>query len=576
MAQGITFDLKARVTGYESSLAQLKRAFDKIDPGSEIGKKLSKAIQEAENQLKGLNKNLTPHATNHTQIDNIIEKTNNAGEAIQNVINLMNNLTGKDLNIGSLGTEITEVIKQIETLQSEMGSVLDNNFIGFLKSPTEEAERLRQVFLDLGFKIKDISNENALDILNKGLKEAQGEADKAAKALDQINDKLKKQQDAYQNKYGNNPFANENFNETDFATRLRAIKNPTEIIDTNKLEAIKQQMIEGLSNFDLKGKDDIAINLLNNLFQGLTPDNIRQRLSVFTSAVSQEFKFSKESIRARLLNGRTDTQFVNALLGIDEQQLAEAKVSLSKQVEEIASALKPEQIATIRSLIDEGQIEKAKSVTLVAMHTAYAEIKRQMEKDTKEIENLTKEQQEAERVKAETVAKATSISEGKDIYTKQIENLQSTVIEQQKKIDSLQKQLDDLTNARAQDIQSDNSNLNPDKYKITAEEANKYNKELDQIHEKEKLIGKVEGLVQRWFSIYAAVRMVNNAIHSIISTVRELDKTITEIAIVTDMTQDDLWGQMSDYTEMARQYAASISGVYEVSQLYYQQGGLNI
>ena len=529
-----------------------------------------------ENQLKGLNKNLTPHATNHTQIDNIVEKTNEAGEAIQNVINLMGNLTGRDLNIGSLGEEITKVIEQIETLQSEMGSVLNNNFVGFLKSPTEEAGKLRKVFLDLGFKIKDISNENALDILTKGLKEAQSEADKAAKALDQINEKLKKQQDAYQNKYGNNPFANENFSETDFATRLRAVKNPSEIIDSNKLEAIKQQMLEGLSNFDLKGKDDIAVNLLNNLFQRLTPDNIRQKLNVFTSTLSQEFKFSKESIRARLLNGRTDTQFANALLGVDEQQLEEAKASLSKQVEEIASALKPDQVAMIRSLIDEGQIEKAKSVTLVAMHTAYAEIKRQMEKDTKEIENLTKEQQEAERTKAEAVAKTTSISEGKDIYTKQIESLQSTVVEQQKKIDSLQKQLDDLTNARAQEIQSSNNNLNPNQYKITAEEANKYNKELDQIHEKEKLIGKVEGLVQRWFSIYAAVNMVNKAIHSIISTVRELDKTITEIAIVTDMTQDDLWGQMSDYTEMARQYAASISGVYQVSQLYYQQGMLNI
>jgi len=29
---------------------------------------------------------------------------------------------------------------------------------------------------------------------------------------------------------------------------------------------------------------------------------------------------------------------------------------------------------------------------------------------------------------------------------------------------------------------------------------------------------------------------------------------------------------MPQYTEMARQYGASISGVYKVSQLYYQQG----
>ena len=66
--------------------------------------------------------------------------------------------------------------------------------------------------------------------------------------------------------------------------------------------------------------------------------------------------------------------------------------------------------------------------------------------------------------------------------------------------------------------------------------------------------------------------MVSQAVRSVISTVQELDKTITQIAIVTNMTQQDLWGQMKSYTDMARQYATSISGVYEVSQLYYQQG----
>ena len=66
--------------------------------------------------------------------------------------------------------------------------------------------------------------------------------------------------------------------------------------------------------------------------------------------------------------------------------------------------------------------------------------------------------------------------------------------------------------------------------------------------------------------------MVSNAIRSMISTVQELDKTITNIAIVTNMDQNDLWGQMPQYISMAREYASSISGVYQVSQLYYQQG----
>ena len=102
--------------------------------------------------------------------------------------------------------------------------------------------------------------------------------------------------------------------------------------------------------------------------------------------------------------------------------------------------------------------------------------------------------------------------------------------------------------------------------------AKMYKTELEQVQAREQLIGKIQGVVQRWFSIYAAVRMVTNAIKSVISTVKELDATITEIAIVTKMDQSDLWGQMDQYTDLARKYASSISGVYKVSQLYYQQG----
>jgi len=55
------------------------------------------------------------------------------------------------------------------------------------------------------------------------------------------------------------------------------------------------------------------------------------------------------------------------------------------------------------------------------------------------------------------------------------------------------------------------------------------------------MLGKIQGVVQRWFSIYAAIRMVGNAVRSVISTIKELDATITEIAIVTDKTQSELW-----------------------------------
>lgn len=47
---------------------------------------------------------------------------------------------------------------------------------------------------------------------------------------------------------------------------------------------------------------------------------------------------------------------------------------------------------------------------------------------------------------------------------------------------------------------------------------------------------------------------------------------MTEIAIVTDMTQKDLWKQVGTYSQVAQQYGVSTKGAYEVSMLWYQQG----
>ena len=68
--------------------------------------------------------------------------------------------------------------------------------------------------------------------------------------------------------------------------------------------------------------------------------------------------------------------------------------------------------------------------------------------------------------------------------------------------------------------------------------------------------------------------MITNTFRTIKSLIEEIDKTITEIAIVTKMSQNDLWSQIPQYTQMAKEFGVSISGVYQVSQLYYQQGGL--
>lgn len=91
----------------------------------------------------------------------------------------------------------------------------------------------------------------------------------------------------------------------------------------------------------------------------------------------------------------------------------------------------------------------------------------------------------------------------------------------------------------------------------------------DKLDQRMSLLQGIQNTVKRWFGFYQVLGMARSAVNSMISTVRELDKVITDIAVVTDMTQKDLWAQMNSYSSLAQQYGTTIKGAYQVSQLYY-------
>jgi TP901 family phage tail tape measure protein len=66
--------------------------------------------------------------------------------------------------------------------------------------------------------------------------------------------------------------------------------------------------------------------------------------------------------------------------------------------------------------------------------------------------------------------------------------------------------------------------------------------------------------------------MVKQGIRQAWTDIQGLDKAMTNIAVVTDMSVGDLWGKINEYMSIAQQYGVTTQGVYEVSQLYYQQG----
>ena len=70
----------------------------------------------------------------------------------------------------------------------------------------------------------------------------------------------------------------------------------------------------------------------------------------------------------------------------------------------------------------------------------------------------------------------------------------------------------------------------------------------------------------------AMFHQLSRIVRSAVKQIKELDAAMTQIAVVTDFTTDQLWGQIDAYMALAKQYGVTTTGVYEVSQLYYQQG----
>lgn len=78
--------------------------------------------------------------------------------------------------------------------------------------------------------------------------------------------------------------------------------------------------------------------------------------------------------------------------------------------------------------------------------------------------------------------------------------------------------------------------------------------------------------INYFFSAMNAVNLFKRAIRSAFETVKDLDKVMTETAVVTEFSVGDMWSQLPEYTQRANELGVSIHSAYEAATLYYQQG----
>ena len=596
---GIVIDISGRLTNGEEIFKGLQSQLNKLDLSSKVGKDFQKMLSEAEAARSKAEKNSQKRVTSELSVQKVNDQVDVFYDKLRQAARLLQTTGTNDLNLKNLGAEFEQIITSIQNAEKELQNFKSNtDFSSLLR----DSEAIKQVFSSLG---KDLSQAGTKEIgktLNDNLKQtkedlkaAQGEVKKYTQQLEElrraesrIDKSIKKIQTGEGQKRVINTLnraQENNFHGIGF-TDTNSILNGLNQAYTSLIDQIPQGQLTGqvedtiqriFSEFDVNKIQD-----LETLSNTLT--NIKVQLDALQSSTGIDF--------GKILGQNTDFQALQAMAA---HTPTKAETSMYEQVKTAATArvqyLKDEltnnvdqtanrdvliqQLDQILSEIGTSEvqsflqkIEEAERQTIQQLQVAKVDIQGRQGAVQGDLNEARDKAQQASVNVAQAQAGKDSFASIRAEYDAKIQQLTQT-------IENLRNQLTALKQGRLSTLHGAGKGFEDDannNIKQGLEYTEKYNAALEKVQERTRTLGKIEGFVQRWFSIYAVTRMVSKIFRDIVNTVKELDKTMTEISIVTDMSQGDLWKQVPQYTEMARQYGASISGVYKVSQLYYQQG----
>ena len=85
-------------------------------------------------------------------------------------------------------------------------------------------------------------------------------------------------------------------------------------------------------------------------------------------------------------------------------------------------------------------------------------------------------------------------------------------------------------------------------------------------------LNQLQQSTQYFFSLRNMINLLRRGLNEAVQTVKDLDKAMTETAVVTEYSVSDMWGKLPEYTANANALGATIQDMYESTTLYYQQG----
>ena len=587
----IVVDIKAQITGYEEQIAKIKQAMKTIDPGSAIGKSLANSLKQADQKLTELQRKAEQRVGSQGQLEGLFDSLRQMNDLVNNMGQGLSNVGMNDM-LETSSDKAKQLGQELATIKNEM-STRGQTFLDSLKKDMDV-----KAFQSLFDQLQLNPEKMGIDEFVKKFDEATSDATKKVEDLTAAQEKA---QSAAENatklaglrqqlplKYQGTGPIKKGMVESDLnmGKFISQSQEQARIAADNFLNQVR-------TGLELDSKDDKTAGALNdilnktadNLVKAKNETDIRNALTKLNTAIMTNTRGQGDKDIAGLTGGISIEDWVTKLTG-----KVQADQEFISKVQSIADTLSSPQASEgirgfgekISGLLQEvanpsdiTTFETNMKQLVEAMHKGLNQLRTETNQATKEtkpglVEDLTKQLEVAKGTltNLEQVKNNPAYADFRELVNGFMQRLSR--VEQALGLENKTTKEDNMAAAHKAGEQA--MAHAEQKGGQNASMLQAYSTELDRVNQKTQLLGKVQGVIQRWFSVYAVVRMVGKAFRSVTNNVKELDDTMTEIAIVTNKSQADLWKQMPQYTEMARKYGSSISGVYKVSQLYYQQG----
>lgn len=505
----IPVDFQDSAQSYKKIIASLQSELKKVKPGTAIYENISSQLKKANSLILKLEGNIGQGIASHAEIERIIKDFSSLQTVVENVNDAYATMSIKNLNINS------------------------ENFGNLAKDLVEAASQLAEAK-------KALSNAENLSIGEL----FQGDANIGKFTAKQLTSKGKSFYDS-------------------LAAQIERLG-----IKSNEAEQEVKTLEQSLLDLQQQA---------NNLKSNSLAESIAEIVGTAGSKTSKKGQFvSIEEAQTNLLNTTQNKFFTkkgSLKAGVSQDQVEEWLKAFGISDESIAKILETskDRIERLRQAINAEFTNSKKNQVIAQYRDAAAEsIQRQaVEKQIAEVNaNLKTARSTANDYSGELkgIQEQFNLLKDKLIRRGILGAAEGEAGDLQKQINAIEQQMASLQSAIVAQGPKAENNLPDTPSREATDQAFNAEREAQQFKDN------LKQAISHWLSAQMIITKVREGIHQAWTDIQGLDKAMTNIAVVTDMSVSDLWSKIDQYMAIAQQYGVTTQGVYEVSQLYYQQG----